>query len=369
MQQQDSEILLGHQLRPRRLGLGRGFRKVAPANQRSRTRRLWRTFGWSKRSALIGADVLVRQLRFRNLELGGKHMRRLVMLGLCVGLAASAQAQTGEADDPPVRVLLVTAHPDDDAAFVGAVYQITHQVGGAVDLALVTDGSGGFRYATLSEPIYGLDLTKEEVARQYLPAIRKRELMAGGAIMGIRNYFFLDQYDHEFTLNADTVLAAVWDSTYVRRRLAELMVRGQYDVVIGLLPFPQMHGHHKAATISALRAAQSLPPEDRPAVLGGFPCSWDGQPITFEGLPAYPLTQVSSGEPLVQFDRTQGLGEGGRLNFQIIANWVIAEHKSQGTMQLLMNRGDHECYWYFDANDPDRKEQVKRLFDDLRVTP
>ncbi len=296
-------------------------------------------------------------------------MRQLLMLGLWTCLTAPALGQGRAVADPPVRVLLVTAHPDDDAAFAGAVYQITHQVGGVVDLALVTDGSGGFRYATLSEPIYGIDLTDEKVARQYLPAIRKRELMAGGAIVGIRNYFFLDQYDHEFTLNADTVLTAVWDSTYVRRRLAELMVRGEYDMVFGLLPFPQMHGHHKAATISALRAAQSLPADRRPVVLGGFPCSWDGEPIVFEGLPEFPLTRVSSGEPLVQFDRTQGLGEDGRLNFQIIANWVIAEHKSQGTMQLLMNRGDQECYWYFDANDPDGKESTKKLFKDLEVTP
>ncbi|SVC93598.1 uncharacterized protein METZ01_LOCUS346452, partial [marine metagenome] len=65
----------------------------------------------------------------------------------------------------PVQVLIVTAHPDDDAAFSGVVYQVTHQLGGVVDLALVTDGSGGFRYSTLAEEIYGLDLTSETVAR------------------------------------------------------------------------------------------------------------------------------------------------------------------------------------------------------------
>ena len=78
-----------------------------------------------------------------------------------------------------LRVLLVTAHPDDDASFAGVVYQITQQLGGIVDLALVTDGSGGFRYSTLAEKVYGVELTDEAVARQYLPTIRKRELMAG----------------------------------------------------------------------------------------------------------------------------------------------------------------------------------------------
>ncbi len=295
-------------------------------------------------------------------------MRHVIAAGLCCCLAAPVAAQSSTTTaDMPVRVLLVTAHPDDDAAFAGAVYQITHRAKGVVDLALVTDGSGGFRYATLAEPIYGLELTKEEVAREYLPAIRKRELMAGGAIVGIRDYFFLDQFDHEFTLNADTVLGVVWDSSAVRRRLAQLMERERYDVAIGLLPFPQMHGHHKAATILALEAAQSLPADIRPAVLGGFPCSFGDQTIEFTGMPGYPLTKVSGGAALARFDRRQKFGDNDRLDFHIVVNWVIAEHKSQGTMQLLMNRGDEECYWYFDANGPDRKQRVVELFESLHV--
>ncbi len=293
-------------------------------------------------------------------------MRQLVLLAALAWLAPSPiVAQSAAGHHAPVRALLVTAHPDDDAAFAGAIYQITHQLKGVVDLALVTDGSGGFRYATLAEPIYGLELTNEAVARQYLPAIRKKELMAGGAIVGIRNYFFLDELDHEFTLNADTVLTAVWDSSRVRRRLAEIMERGDYDVAMGLLPFPQMHGHHKAATMLAMHAALTLPQEKRPVVLGGFPCTWGDEPILFEGLPEFPISQVSGGEPLARFDRTQKIDENDRLDFRIIANWVIAEHKSQGTMQLLMNRGDQECYWYFDANGPDRKQFVVDLFDRL----
>lgn len=294
-------------------------------------------------------------------------MRRTALVGLLLTVPLPARGSLAAQSAPPT-VLLVTAHPDDDAAFAGAVYQITHQVGGAVDLALVTDGSGGFGYATLAEPIYGLKLTDEVVARQYLPAIRKQELRAGGAIVGIRNYFFLDQLDHQFTTSADTVLRAVWDSASVRKRLAEIMAQGRYHVVLGLLPFPETHGHHKAATILALLAAQSLPPDGRPLVLGGFPCAWDGQPLRFEGLSEYPATRVTGGEALARFDRTQKLGREGRLDFRIIANWVIAEHKSQGTMQLLMNRGEVECYWYFDANGPAGRESVVQLFERLKVS-
>lgn len=266
-------------------------------------------------------------------------------------------------------VLIVTAHPDDDAAFAGTVYQITHQLGGDVDLALITDGSGGFRYATLAEPIYGVALTDEAVARTHLPAIRKRELMAGGAIVGLRNYFFFDQLDDAFTTDPEPALTTIWDAAHVRRRLTTLMADGGYDVVLGLLPFAEMHGHHKAATILALQAVEALPAMDRPVVLGGFPCAIGDRPIQFDGLEGYPITRVSSGEPLVRFDRTSTFGYENRLDFRIVSNWVIAEHKSQGVMQLRMNQGDAECYWFFDANDPGRRETVRDLFDRLPPAP
>jgi LmbE family N-acetylglucosaminyl deacetylase len=247
------------------------------------------------------------------------------------------------------------------------VYRITHHLGGVVDLALVTDGGGGFRYSTLAEPIYNLPLTDERVARQYLPAIRKRELMAGGAIVGIRKYFFLDQPDRGFTLSADSVLRAVWDTTFVRNRLTAILSDGSYDLVLGILPFEETHGHHKSATIMALHAALSVPPPDRPLVLGGFMCPLDrAKEMRFEGLEGHPQTRATGGAPLVRFDRTQKFGLNDRLDYRIIVNWVIAEHKSQGTMQLLMNRGDIECFWYFDTNGPEGRERVAELFERLR---
>lgn len=300
----------------------------------------------------------------------GIHLRVhwIALLSLLIAPRPSpAWAQESAAAPPPVRVLLVTAHPDDDAAFAATAYRITHHLGGVVDLALITDGGGGFRYSTLAEPIYHLRLTDERVARQYLPAIRKRELMAGGAIVGIRKYFFLDQPDRGFTLSADSVLRAVWDTTYIRNRLTAILSEGSYDLVLGILPFEKTHGHHKSATIMALNAALSLSPADRPVVLGGFMCPLDRdqEEMRFEGLEGYPLTRATGGAPFVRFDRTQKFGLNDRLDYRIIVNWVIAEHKSQGTMQLLMNRGDTECFWYFDANGPERRERVAELFEQL----
>lgn len=282
-----------------------------------------------------------------------------------VGFAARGVAAQDPPDGP--RVLLVIAHPDDDASFTGVVYQVTHQLHGVVDLALVTDGSGGFRYSTLAEDIYGLELTNEAVARDHLPTIRKRELMAGGAIVGIRRYFFFDQLDDAFTQDPEPALTSVWDAGWVRERLVLLMRDNEYDLVLGLLPFSEMHGHHKAATILALQAAQELPPAERPAVLGGFACALNGQTFTFSGLDGYPITDASLGEPMVEFDRLQTFGFNDRLDFRIVGNWVIAEHKSQGVMQLRMNQFERECYWSFDGNSADAEARVRTLFENLRV--
>ncbi len=266
-----------------------------------------------------------------------------------------------------LRVLLVTAHPDDDAMFAGAVYKITHTLGGVVDLALVTDGAGGFRYAQLAEPIYGLDLTDERVARAYLPAIRKRELMAGGAIVGIRNYFFLDERDDAYTENADSVLRFTWNAARVRDRLAELMARGAYDFVFVHLPVVRFHGHHKAATILALEAAASLADGHQPVVLGSFGASDTGDTthLGFTEHPGYPITHVRAGVPPFVFDRQQPLDPTGRLDYRIVVNWLIAEHKTQGTMQLLMNRSSVERFWYFEMNGEAGLVATRRLFEDL----
>lgn len=54
-----------------------------------------------------------------------------------------------------LRVLIVTAHSDDHAAFAAAIYKITHDIGGKVDLVVITNGEGGFKYSTLGERYYG----------------------------------------------------------------------------------------------------------------------------------------------------------------------------------------------------------------------
>lgn len=288
-------------------------------------------------------------------------MRILLTLFL-LAIATPLLAQT----DSSLRVLIVTAHPDDDATFAATVYKITHDLHGRVDLALITNGEGGYKYSTLAESYYGLPLTNEKVGREYLPTIRKKELMAGGAIVGIRNYYFLEQRDNLYTLDVDSVFAHVWDVAGTRERLRDIMQRGGYHYVFCLLPVPETHGHHKGATILALEAAQELPIERRPVVLAAdTKRKGDTAAMTFRGLPNHPLTKLSATAPSFTFDRTTKFGFKNVLDYHIIVNWLIAEHKSQGTMQLLMNAGDIETFWYFDANDSSRIAMTRALFERL----
>ena len=268
------------------------------------------------------------------------------------------------------KVLIVTAHPDDDAVFAATNYKIVHDLGGIVDLALVTNGEGGYKYSTLAESIYGLELTDEEVGRKHLPAIRQKELEEGGKIVGIRNYFYLNQKDHRYVTSADIheiLDSNIWDLGYVKNYLKELIEREKYNYVFVLAATPGTHAHHSSSSILALEAVEMLPKDERPVVLAGTSSrKSDTVKFVYKGLEGYPITNVSDTIPLM-FDRTSKFGFRDALDYKIIVNWLIAEHKSQGTMQLLMNQGDYENYWYFDINDASKKQRTAELFEKLKV--
>lgn len=268
------------------------------------------------------------------------------------------------------KILVVTAHPDDDASFAGTNYKIVHDLNGIVDIALITNGEGGYKYSTLAEDIYGLELTDEEVGRKYLPEIRKKELEAGGKIIGIRNYFYLNQKDHKYITTADIkeiLDSNIWDLNFIRKRLKEIILQGNYDYVFVTIPTKGTHAHHSSASILALQTVDSIEPNLRPIILGASNSSLtDSVRFIYKGLENYPITNVSDTIPFV-FDRTQKFSYKDMLDYKIIVNWLIAEHKSQGTMQLLMNRGDYENYWYFDINPESGREKTKELFDKLKI--
>jgi hypothetical protein len=59
------------------------------------------------------------------------------------------------------------------------------------------------------------------------------------------------------------------------------------------------------------------------------------------------VTRAASPAPVFSFDRNKGFGHNIALTYQIIANWVIAEHKSQGLFQTDYGRHDAERFWAF----------------------
>lgn len=295
-------------------------------------------------------------------------MRIAVLLLAALPLGCRAADLAAGASGGGPRILCVTAHPDDETAFAATLFASTRVLGGLCDLVVITNGEGGFKYSTLAEPLYGLELSREEVGRAHLPAIRRREMLAGAAVLGAREVRFLEQRDHRYTRDVGEVLAPgadVWDLELVRGELARRLATGDYDLVFVLWPSPQTHGHHKAASLLALEAVAALPPERRPAICGVYVSEADEAPDHDpEGLAGHPLTRPARGlEPFV-FDRLRPLGYQDRLDWRIPVHWVIAEHKSQGTMQLAMGRGARETFVLF-AVSQHRREAVAGWFAEL----
>lgn len=288
-------------------------------------------------------------------------MRSLIVI-LCT-LAGAMHAYetvtvTPRADATGPRVLCIVAHPDDEISFAGTLYKITTHLDGLVDIALITNGEGGFKYSTLAESIYGLELTDEAVGRRELPHIRRTEMIEGCRIMQVHRLFMFYQQDHRYTRDPNEVLAedaGVWDLDLLRASFAEMVA--DYDVILTHLPIPQTHGHHQAATILALEAVAALPADQRPVILG------EGRNLEdFTERDGWPITRLAEQAEAHVFDRTQPLGYKDRLNYQIVVNWVITAHKSQGTMQLAVSATGREHYWRYACNTPEAEAQVQALF-------
>ncbi|CAN5503148.1 hypothetical protein BH11BAC1_BH11BAC1_01140 [soil metagenome] len=292
-------------------------------------------------------------------------MRQFILLILAISVRITVMAQT-----TPPSVLIITAHPDDETAFDATVYKITHELHGKVDLALVTNGEGGYKYSTLAEAYYGLELTDEKIGRENLPRIRKQELMNAGKILGIRNYFFMDQLDRKYTTDERDPLDTAWDVGLIMVQLRRIMMNTKYDYVFCLLPTPGTHGHHKAATMLALQCVEQLPEENKPIVLAGSTSSKsDTVPFVFKQLKDYRETAIKENVPLFMFDRSAKFGYKDALSYKIVVNWAVAEHKSQGTIQNELYRDDLENFWYFNINSEKGIEKTRLLFEALKKIP
>lgn len=301
----------------------------------------------------------------RDLAPGACSMKRLLLLSAILLLAscASSPKQSPGTDGP--RILGVFAHPDDETGCAATIYSVTHRLNGLCDLVCITDGQGGYKYSTLAEPLYGLRLTDEAIGRRELPAIRRREMLEAAEILGVNKVHFLNQPDHRYTQDEMEILdpsANIWDTTFLKRRLRNIMVDGDYDFVLIMMPTVTTHGHHKAASILALDVVNGLPLKQRPVILGTQVLSADEQPESYTGLAQHPLTNPASADAIFTFNRLKGFGHKDRLHLRIIVDWVIAAHKSQGTMQLAAGQGDLETFTLFAISPAGAMSECRAFF-------
>jgi LmbE family N-acetylglucosaminyl deacetylase len=255
------------------------------------------------------------------------------------------------------KTLLIVAHPDDEYFFAATAYRMAVQLHVQVDELIITDGEGGFRYSTLAEPYYNKSLAVEAIGRRELPAIRRKEALRAGRILGINRHFFLNQRDEGFTTDEKDGLNHGWNSPFITDKIVALLRREHYQYVFSILPRSTTHGHHQAATAFATKAIHSLPERIRPVLL-----AFDTDPTDF--IPAQNV-QDPLGWPLTYayaFDRTSRFGFQNALDYQIIVNWMIAEHKSQGLLQTLCGKDPKEYIWIDFASSPEASQSAKSLF-------
>lgn len=288
----------------------------------------------------------------------------LCCLFCCLGiLSIFSQPNAGP------KVLIVTSHPDDETTFPVTIYKIVHDLKGTADLALMTDGQGGYRNTELASEYYGLNLRDSSIGRTYLPAIRKRELMASGKILGIRNFFFFDQADDFYSQDPKAYVGgAKWDVPMIEKKLDQILSRTSYDFVLVLLPDASQHGHHKTSSLLALRAVKRLTGKNKPIVLGGLEMNKpELDTFKFSGLNDYPESRINKNAPVFTFDRTARFGFMNLVSYMIVHDWIVAEYKSQGdTQNNYINKFGIEAFWYFDLNDPAGVSKAQKLFEQLK---
>lgn len=265
------------------------------------------------------------------------------------------------------KALIVVAHPDDEYAFAATTYRLVRELGWVADQVIVTNGEAGYRYSALAEAVYGVALSRESDGRAHLPAIRKEEAVRAGKILGIRRHYFLDQKDLGFATDAASADSSNWDRGRVLSAISGLLERERYDAVFTLLPTAETHGHHRAATLLALEATARLPQDQRPLFFGVEARSKsDTAALRFAGLPSQPLTSTVSAEPVLVFDRTTSFGYRNALDYQIVVNWVIAEHKSQGLFQKDYGADQLEQFWLFGVSGEGAAKRAEALSESLR---
>jgi hypothetical protein len=134
----------------------------------------------------------------------------------------------------------------------------------------------------------------------------------------------------------------------------------RYRYIFSVLPRSTTHGEHQAATALAAIAVAALPEKIRPSLLG-FDTDATDFPVpqkTQEG-------QKWSSAHAYAFDRTTRFGFHDPLSYQIVVDWMISEHKSQGLLQTMCGKDPKEYIWVNFAGAPHPDAAAESLFRQL----
>jgi N-acetylglucosamine malate deacetylase 2 len=292
-------------------------------------------------------------------------MKRVAFLSVVLILSSvCAQVRSNPnpaSEDPrPARILLVMAHPDDEYDMAATVYRITTELHGVADEIIITDGEAGYHYSSLAERYYGVALTDGSANRARLAQIRVEESRRAAKVLGIRHQWFVAERNIPFTQSADKPLHTTWHTKRILQTISQRIRELRYDFVFVLLPEPQTHGEHKAATILTLQAVESLPGGYRPIVLGA--AAGNTTHPQYKPVAGQSLTQTLTIEPEFDFDRNTHFGYEQSLSYQIVVDWLIAEHKSQGLFQTKCLQDRYENFWIFGTEVPEAVDKAAALF-------
>lgn len=291
--------------------------------------------------------------------------KRISILYLALFVTAVSAQEPNESiaspkDVRPSRVLLVVAHPDDEYEMAATVYRITTELHGITDEIIITDGEAGYHYSSLAERYYGVALTDGAADQARLAQIRVEESRRAAKVLGIRRQWFLGEKNVPFTQSADSTLHGNWRTSRVLQTISQRIKEDHYDFVFVLLPDLKEHGEHKAATILTLEAVKSLTSENQPIVLGA--AAGNSTSSRYDGVSGEALTRTMTAEPVFHFDRDTHFGYKKSLSYQIVVDWVIAEHKSQGLFQTKCLQDRYENFWIFNTDVPQAIDKAAALF-------
>jgi len=250
----------------------------------------------------------------------------------------------GHSEADQLKVLLVVAHPDDESECAALLYRISHELGGIVDQVIVTNGEAGHQYSAPARALTRLtrqEPVEDHTGREWLIQTRRAEVMRAGQILGIRHQHFLEQSDTGLTFEARDGFS-VWDVPRIQRELGRLLTHARYDFVFVLSPTADTHGHHQAVALLTLEALANVAAQERPALIAVK--SQTGADIATD--PAVSAYFTRENQEWI-FDRRTPMTCHHALNYSVIVNWVIAEHKSQGLLQMDGGRRTHESFRLF----------------------